>query len=31
MPMPKLSKLSVETLLQLRTDVEKMLATKPMS
>jgi DNA-binding protein H-NS len=28
MPMPKLSKLSVETLLQLRTDVEKMLATK---
>jgi DNA-binding protein H-NS len=28
MPMPKLSKLSVETLLQLRTDVERMLATK---
>jgi DNA-binding protein H-NS len=28
MPMPKLSKLSVETLLQLRTDIEKMLATK---
>ncbi|HEX9272365.1 MAG TPA: H-NS histone family protein [Candidatus Binatia bacterium] len=28
MPMPKLSKLSVETLLQLRADVEKMLATK---
>jgi DNA-binding protein H-NS len=26
--MPKLSKLSVETLLQLRADVEKMLATK---
>jgi DNA-binding protein H-NS len=28
MPMPKLSKLSVGTLLQLRADVEKMLATK---